>query len=607
MERAKTGGKKAVAAPRKRGKSTVIKGMNIYLVLAEMVRFLVPICATGGHAGRMYKDFRNKFATNDLLLEDFPEVCYPVRELDGAPQRAAKQHVDGILTKIVWTAGDYLRLPDVPGSPYGGVKMAYYGMDAAFRGLNIDGDRPDYLIIDDPETRESAKSISQIEDRIEIIEKDIEGLEGQDSPMAITMVTTIQNRYCLSFQFTDPEIKPAWDGERYGWIAKWPDNMDLWDEYIARRQKAQKGRDRHAIEAVEFYLSNRDAMHAGSEMLAENFLPVTLENGTELVHSALQEAFNKISDTSMAAFRTEYQNDPEPEEEIQKTGLTPGVVQSRVSHLRQREVESDTEVRVVGIDLGKYQSHWVDTAWRPGAIGDTPDYGVMETHGLSTTSDSKAIEIAILASLETWADEVVATIQPELCLIDSGTFTQAAYEFCRRRGRPFYPSKGWDWARFRMPKRSDSRIPFQESYASRQVEERVWLYNVNTEWWKKWLQERFLVEPWILGTQNRNAGSLCLFNAGNDAKRHLSFSHHICSEEERFVPVDGKSLRREWYVKNRNNHWLDAMALACAGAGVLGVRTIAPLDDEEPEAPSRRQVTESPFSRHGRPYLVTQR
>ena len=210
-DRALTGGKKAVAAPRSRGKSTIVKGMNIYLTARELVRFIVPICATTKLAGRIYSDYRNEWRNNDLLNEDFPEICGPVRNLEGAPQRAARQHIDGHLTLINWSATDFLRLPRVPGtandylkslgkewSPFGGVKMTFAGLDAAFRGMNIDDDRPDFLIIDDPETRESAKSHDQIEDRIDIIEKDIEGLEGAEKPMAIVMVTTLQNTYCVS-------------------------------------------------------------------------------------------------------------------------------------------------------------------------------------------------------------------------------------------------------------------------------------------------------------------------------------------------------------------------------------------------------------------------
>ena len=123
-ERAKTGGRQAIAAPRGVGKTELVKGMLVYLILAELVRFPLVIAATSELAGRIYKDFRTKLSTSELLLADFPEVCHPVRELDGAPQRAGKQHVDGQLTRIVWTANDYLSLPYVPGSPYGGVKMS---------------------------------------------------------------------------------------------------------------------------------------------------------------------------------------------------------------------------------------------------------------------------------------------------------------------------------------------------------------------------------------------------------------------------------------------------------------------------------------------------
>jgi len=150
VSRGRNGGKQAIAAPRGRGKSEIVKGLLVYLVCAQIVRFILPVAATTPLAKRLYKDFKKKLATNDLLYEDFPEICHPIRELSGAPLRAAKQHVDGRLTQIVWT-DDYISLPHVPGSPYGGVKMAYYGLDAAFRGANIDGDRPDFVLVDDPE------------------------------------------------------------------------------------------------------------------------------------------------------------------------------------------------------------------------------------------------------------------------------------------------------------------------------------------------------------------------------------------------------------------------------------------------------------------------
>jgi hypothetical protein len=622
-DRATTGGKKAVAAPRGRGKSTIVKGMLIYATARELVRFIVPICATTNLAGRIYRDYRNEWANNELLFQDFPEICAPVRHLEGAPQRASRQHVDGHLTHINWSTTDFLRLPRVPGtandflksqgrewSPFGGVKMAFAGLDAAFRGMNIDDDRPDCLIIDDPETRESAKSYQQIEDRIEIIEKDIEGLEGQDKPLAMVMVTTLQNTYCVSAQFTDPQQKPAWEGERYGWIQSWPKNGDLWDEYIALRRKSQQAGDRHGMEAVEFYLANRDTMDAGVVMLADNFKEITLPDGRQVVHSAIQEAYNKIADTNLSAFKAEYQNEPDPEEQAERSSLTPGRVAGQLSRLQQSEVPDDRVFSFVGVDIGKYKSHWVKISCTRQMVMWITDYGIVETHGLTKYSSEQAIEIGILESLKQFADsEVFADAQPLLVLVDSGDFTDSIYEACRQLGAPFFPSKGWSMDRYRQKKQTPDYEPFLQAHAHKTTDSKrneMWLYNVNTEYWKKWGQDRFLVNAFLDDT--RLPGSIALFDPPHgDQKFHLQFARHMVSESEQLIPVDGKINKRVWIVHDKtNNHWLDAYALACAAAGCTGLRLVTP----EPE-PIKPQPKPEPKPRivnpHGQAFLATER
>jgi len=636
-DRASTGGKKAVAAPRGRGKSTIVKGMLIYATAAELVRFIVPICATTNLAGRIYRDFRNEWGNNDLLFEDFPEVCAPVRHLEGAPQRAARQHVNGHLTHINWSSTDFLRLPRVPGnandylrslggewSPFGGVKMAFAGLDAAFRGMNIDDDRPDCLIIDDPETRESARSLQQIEDRIEIIEKDIEGLEGQDKPLAMVMVTTLQNTYCVSAQFTDPEQKPAWEGERYGWIQSWPVRSsfrypeeimpagldNLWGEYIARRRKAQKAGDRHGMDAVEFYLANRAAMDDGVVMLADNFKEIKLKDGRQAVHSAIQEAFNKIADTNLSAFKAEYQNDPDKEEQSETSQLTPGRVAGQLSGIQRGEIPDGRVFSFVGVDIGKYKSHWVKISATRDLVMWITDYGVIETHGLTKFSSEQAIEVAILQSLLQFADtEPFHDAQPLLCLIDSGDWSESIYEACQQLGRPFYPSKGWSKERFHQKKESKEYTPFLEAYAHHTHDSKrreMALYNVNTEFWKKWGQERFMVDAFL--DQTRLAGSVALFDPPqNDMKFHLQFARHMVSESEELVPVDGKINKRQWIVHDKNNnHWLDAYALACAAAGCAGLRLTSP-EPPPPKPVEKSEPRHRLVNPHGQPFLVTER
>lgn len=600
------GGKQAIAAPRGRGKSEVVKGLLAYLVAAELSRFIVAMAATTPLANRLFQDFKRKVANNQLLLEDFPEICWPVRCLEGAPQRAARQHIDGELTRIVWT-GDYISLPHVPGSPFGGVKMAYSGLDAAFRGMNIDGDRPDLIVVDDPETKESAKSEMQIEDRETMLDQDIAGLVGQDSTMGVVITSTVQNCYCLSAKLTDPAIKPAYNGRRFGLIETWPARMDLWEEYIALRRANQQAGDKFGLGAVSHYLANREEMDSGVSMISDHVNQVCDQDGNETIHSAIQQAFNQIADTSLSAFKTEYQNDPDPEEQPETVGLTAGKVASRISGFLQGELPPDSAHVTSGCDIGKYYSHWVKIAWHGNAVGCIVDYGVIETPSMSKDTDAKAVMAALLPALMDWRTDMIADGKLDFCLVDSGDYTDAVYEFVRSvGGTPFAVSKGWDGGRFSLGKDSNSRRLFTEAYAQHQPAERLWLYNVNTEYWKQWVHERFATKTFD-DNQQWNDGTLSLYAAPEDLKRHISISHHVVSEERRDKFEPGKGLIRKWVVKNRNNHYLDAIALACAAAGCLGVRVIPRVS--MPTVPQvvnqdRRPAIVTP---HGQPFLVTER
>lgn len=619
VEIATSGGEKAIAAPRGRGKSQVTKGVICYLILAGLVRFPVPVSQTTAHAQELYEDFRRKINLNEMLYEDFPEVCHPVRCLEGAPQRAGRQHIDSELTRIEWKV-DRLRLPNVPAKyrgpiDHGGIRMEYRGLDAAIRGINRDGDRPDFIPIDEPETRESAKSQTQIADRVNALEKDVAGLAGEDHELAQVMLTTLQNDFCLSAQYTDPEQRPSWMGERYGWVESWPaeyprdgKSTGMWHEYITMRGEDQRNGDRYARRATQYFLDNREAMERGGELLSDNFKCKVLPDGKQTVYSAWQEVFNFIADKSFEAFCTEYQNDPPEQEQVETSQLTAAKVMARTVETGQREAPQNAGIDTIGIDLGKYASHWAHTAWTDeGCIGTVPDYGVVETVGLNAESDNTAIEHALVAALEIWGEEVRDKIKPQLVLVDSGNWAEAAYEFCRRMGRPFFPAKGWEPGRFRLPKeRTTEKIPYEECYAAWQPAKNLWLYHMQGEHWKAWLQSRFLQRTFD-EAGDRVSGSLALFDPLGDSKRHLSFAQHMVAEEEQFVPKDGKQLQRRWFVKNRNNHWLDAMAMATCAAGCLGVKLVKPTEQPKSRTVKKVQPKASPFAVNGRPFVASQR
>jgi hypothetical protein len=76
---------------------------------------------------------------------------------------------------------------------------------------------------------------------------------------------------------------------------------------------------------------------------------------------------------------------------------------------------------------------------------------------------------------------------------------------------------------------------------------------------------------------------------------------HITAEDEQLRPVAGKEMKRVWFVKNRNNHWLDATALACAAAGAVGVRLVPSTVEPVPVPQSQRKFKDP----YGRPFVAS--
>jgi hypothetical protein len=65
--------------------------------------FTVPRTTTKAAARALLDDIKFEFETNEKLLFVFPEACYAARALEGIPQRAAAQQIDGQRTRIEWS------------------------------------------------------------------------------------------------------------------------------------------------------------------------------------------------------------------------------------------------------------------------------------------------------------------------------------------------------------------------------------------------------------------------------------------------------------------------------------------------------------------------
>lgn len=596
IQTAKYGGSLAIAASRGEGKTSIAQYLvGVYCVITGLLRFPLICAATGPHAARILGNMKRQYTRNQLLWEDYPEVCVPLWDVRLAPQRGPSQTVNGEPTFCQW-AGDQVVMPTVAGSKASGAILATTGLDAAVRGLMVDGQRPDFVLIDDPETRESSASEEQCAKRELLIEEDLAGLGGQKSPLSMVMLTTCMRRVCLSAKYTDPAQKPAWRGRRFRLVEDWPSRMDLWDEYCVMRAANKQTGDDNAREAHEFYLKNRELMDLGAKVANPyRFKGMTLPDGTALEVSALQSCFNIIADTSREHFDTEYQNDPREESGPIESGITAHRIQKQVSGLPRRLVPMGAVKLTQGIDCRKVALHWVVRAWMPDGTGHTIDYGVTEVRGTTVGTDEgldEALKRALSerkAQIEEtpYANQDGTAVKLDMTVIDSGWRSEAIYEWTLQAGLSWKPSMGFGKSsgcaspQFFPPVRGTQDKKCGDQWFLSRRPKGVWLVCMNADDWKAWEHDRWMSDP-------LQAGALLLFGdkpaaavlqknphaMSQDQKWHMSYAKHLTAEVEVEEPNKDGVLVRKWKARSDNNHYLDASYRASVAASIVGVKLL---------------------------------
>jgi hypothetical protein len=606
------GGDQSVAGPRGEGKTRLGIFESFRLVLKRQLWFPLLITKNAGSASEALDALKYELETNVLLAADFPEVCVPIRELDGWASKARKQHVNGHKPDVLWTK-DLIALPNLPDEVLRGLNPAWREMDSCalgqlfacvgiegrIRGRNVRNRRPDLAIIDDVDDRESAGSEKQTDDREKIIDSDIAGLAGPGERVARVMLCTLLNRRCVAYKFTDPKEKPSWKGKRLRAMLKEPERKDLWEEYVDRRQSGMEGgNDPLGRDATRFYLENREEMDRGAEMSnPANFTSAAAEDGEPLEHSAVQAFYNKVADFGWPSVLTEYQQEPPLDGEPEQDGLSKNLIRSRLSGLGRREVPFGAKL-VAHIDLGKWRIHYTACAWQPGAIGSVVDYGEKRTAQPEVHGVERAIRLALDELAEQWESEPYTdpdgeVIPFDVVLIDAGNWNTVVYDFCRERGKPFMAAMGD--SRFHMPNKPtvDRKPGYETWYLSRQRHKGMsfWVVNMDADKAKRWLHARLLTPPWVEddegnsvlgadGQPQRRRGSLALF--GEDPREHGEFADHILAERfEREFKEGKKGLEERWVKVRPDNHYLDNLYGCCVGASIAGIRLLG--DGQRPK------------------------
>ena len=91
-----------MAVPRGGGKTSLMEAGILWAALYSYARFSSLICSSDARAIERLNNIKVELRTNDLLLADFPEVCFPIACLGRSARRCEGQKCNGVHTAIQW-------------------------------------------------------------------------------------------------------------------------------------------------------------------------------------------------------------------------------------------------------------------------------------------------------------------------------------------------------------------------------------------------------------------------------------------------------------------------------------------------------------------------
>jgi hypothetical protein len=601
IERAvKSGGLFALAMPRGSGKTTLARLSALWAVLVGYRPFVCLIGGSDERARDLLLPIKKYVLENPGLLADFPEAVYPLRCLENSSKRQLQQHIQGRLThihwgqdKLVFPTVDAEHLPQalreagVEASPSSGSIITITSLDANMRGqqhTRMDGStiRPSLVLLDDPQTRQSARSPTQTKYRLQLLNGDVLGLAGPGEEIAGVLTCTKIYERDLADQLLDHDKCPEWQAECTKLVYAFPTNEQLWQQYADIRAHSLR-QDHGGEEATAFYRQHRAEMDAGAVVA----WPERFDAKKEL--SALQHAMNlKLRDEE--AFYAEYQNEP-MQEQLHDEVLTVEQVMEKTNGRSRGEVPLAATKLTMFVDVHEKLLYWCLCAWEENFTGYVIDYGTFpaQGHGYFTMTEAKktlgrtfpgmGVDGAIRAGLEKLVAEFLARdfkrgqglVKIGRLLVDMGFKPGLVADVKRKTGGAVTMlAKGMGLRAGRKPMSSYARKPGE-------VHGHYWYVPnvgrtaefphvaVDVNYWKTFVHTG-------LATAAGDPGAITLF--GGKSRDHELFAEHI-AHSETWVETQGYGrLVHEWSLRpaKPDNHWFDCLVGCAAAASILGCR-----------------------------------
>jgi hypothetical protein len=601
------GGMFPLVMPRGSGKTSQVIAAALYAIFSGKHAYVVPVGANAKKAKNLLRSMKAEIRSNPLLMEDFPEICLPVREVSASPNKCASQHYGGKPTDVAW--GTYeIVLPNVPGSPApNAIVTAASIRSADLRGLQYtrpsDGAvvRPSLVLPDDIQDEKVARNPARVDETIELLEGAIEGMAGPGKSLSVVALLTVIEANDVADTLSDRKKKPRWAGQKFKMLYAFPEDMKAWEEYGHLRAESFR-RGGKGEEATAYYAARREQMDRGAEVAwRERFKPDEL--------SGLQHAMNIFLDKPDVFWR-EYQNEPRAKAELaaqlrredlldRTNGIERGTAPLWATHL------------TAFVDVQQSLLYFLVAAWADDFTGAVVDCGAWPEQDRRhfTLADAPrpfarvpelaaaGVEGSVRFALQKCVGENLrnraypkeggGTLLLDRVLVDVGFLPDVVAEWIRAAGPGpvVMGARGLGIGAKKKPlseyhKKPGERYGFHWRVPNPQETRGVRTLQVDSNFWKSRLAGQLR-----LAVGDRGAVSFF----GRPGADHRMLADHLTAELARpqTDEISGRTVD-EWELRpgKPDNHWWDCLVGAAAAASLLG----ATLGSAKPKPEKKARV-----------------
>jgi hypothetical protein len=583
------GGCVVVAMPRGSGKTTICQRAEIWAALYGHRQYPCLFAADVHKYETLLDGIKTILETNPILHEDFPEICHPVICLEHIANRANFQMCQGVPTGMKWGSGRVV-FPTTKWTEKAGNAGVVIG-GGGLTGASVRGAvatlrsgeqrRPDAVLIDDPQTRESARSRAGVTKREDIVSGDILGMAGPGKRMAAMCTATVIYKDDLADRLLDAERSPDWKSIRVQTLKSWPKNMGLWEKYDSIRRQALLG-EVDDDEGNKFYQEHREEMDAGAEVYwNERVDPGKL--------SAIQTAMDEFL-RDPRAFMAERQNLPEDEIKSDLEAFNPLLLVRRINQYGRGTIPPDVTTLTCHIDVQQKLLYWTVCGWTQSFRGYVIDYGSYPEqkssyyalrsvrYTLKSASPGNDDSGALRAGIHSLVTDLTSRPWKRTDGAEMGItrgLVDARYRpedveaaLIASKSKTFMPAYGVGiGAKDNMLGaflKKQSVIRGHHWMIYKPAQRNLMAVFVDTNFWKTQTHQSLVVPE-------EHSSALTLFKAPRS--KHQLFVDHLCSEVAVRVEAKGRIVD-EWQLPSTqpDNHFWDNLVGCLAAASTTGIR-----------------------------------